>query len=354
MAEQSFHDEPVRGRFVSAELLSMTGMELMQAFREGSWPAPPLTRLSGLRPTEVGPGMVTFSMPASPWWQTGAGVFPAGVFAFVADGPFGSSILTTLPPGTWVTTSHLSMDFLRTSTIRSGALNARSRVIHLTKTHALSDVTVEDSTGRMLAHGTSRCFLVNVDASMLPEQGPTPDEGGAPDPHLRPVEGDVMPQEFWNDKAGPEICDLWLRGEMRPPVMRFLGLSSESWEPGTVSARLRNSPWTRNGMGITFGGALSVAADLVMNAAVLSVMPAATTFAPLDLKVSFLRPVRPSDGDVTVRATVTNRTRSIASVTCELVNAAGKTVALAAESVLVLPGHPWDRPVAVSEQPMGL
>jgi len=134
MTDHSFHDEPVRGRFVTADVLSRSGIDLMRGFQDGTIAAPPLTRLTGLRPTEVGPGMATFSMPASPWWQTGAGVYPAGVFAFVADGPLGSSVLTALPPGVWVTTSHLSMDFLRSATVRSGALNARSRVVHLSKT----------------------------------------------------------------------------------------------------------------------------------------------------------------------------------------------------------------------------
>lgn len=78
--------------------------------------------------------------------------------------------------------------------------------------------------------------------------------------------------------------------------------------------------------------------------------PAATAFAPLDLKVNFLRPLRPGDGDLTLRAKVTHRGRSIAMVTCELLNEAGKPFCLAAESVLVLPGRPWDRAIAVSEE----
>jgi uncharacterized protein (TIGR00369 family) len=354
MAEHSFHDEPVRGRFMTADLLDRSGLELMHGYRDGTIPAPPLTRLAGLRPTEVGPGIATFSMPASPWWQTGAGVFPAGVFPFVADGALGSSVLTVLPPGVGVTTSHLSMDFLRTATVRSGAINARSRVVHLATTVALSDVVVEDSTGRMLAHGTSRCFLTRPDASMAPQQGPSAEEDGTPDPFLRPVEGNVMPQDYWNQHSGAEINQQWLQGEMRPPVMRLVGLTPQTSQEGVVTGRLRNSPWTRNGMGVSYGGALAAAADLAMSGAVLGTLPAATSFAPLDIKVNFLRPALPSDGDLTVRATVTHRGRSIAMVVCELVNEAGKRIALAAESVLVLPGRPWDRAIAVSEEQIGL
>lgn len=355
MDDHSFHDEPARGRFLTPAVLDLPGIDLVRRFQDGTIPAPPLTRLTGLRPTETGPGMATFSMPGSPWWQTGAGVYPAGVFAFIADGPLGSSVLTALPPGSWITTSQLNMDFLRTATLRGGALIARSRVVHLSKTLALSDVVVEDSNGRMLAHGTARCFLIQLEAGMLPEQAASPaEEDGSPDPYLRPVEGHVMPQEYWNETPGVQIMEESVSGQMRPPVFRLLGLVPQTVSPGDVTTRLRNSGWTRNGFGITFGGALAAAADLTMNGAMLSTLPAGTAFAPLDLKMNFLRPVRPGDGDVTVRATVTHRGRSIGMVTCELLNDQGKRVALASETVLVLPGRPWDRAIAVSEERVGL
>lgn len=356
MSDDSFHDEPARGRFLTAEVIAHPGIDVMRSFQDGTTPAPPITRLTGLRPTEVGPGLSTFAMPASPWWQTGAGVFPAGVFAFLADGPLGSSVLTALPPGGWITTSQLNMDFLRTATIRSGSLIARSRVVHLSKTLALSEVVVEDGNGRMLAHGTARSFLLSLEPSMLPEplSAATDAADELPDPYLRSVDDGVQAQDYWNRRPGAQILDDWVAGQLLPPVMRLLGVSPLSVQPGEVVAQLRNSPWTRNGFGTTFGGALAAAADLTMNSAVLSTLPAATAFAPLDLKVNFLRPVRPGDGDVTMRATVTHRGRSVAMVACELLNAAGKRVAVASESVLVLPGQPWDRAIAVSEEPVGL
>lgn len=354
MPEPSIHDERPRVQYLTPELLEKSGIDLMRSFRDGTMSAPPLTRLTGLRPTEVGPGLSTYSMPASPWWQSGAGVFPAGVFAFLADGPLGGSVVSALPPGGWMTTSQLNMDFLRTATIRSGTLIARSRVVHLSKTLALSEVVLEDGNGRMLAHGTARSFLLDIDASMLPAPFAGMADEDDLDPYLRPVQGEVRSQEYWNERSGAAILDDWIRGDMLPPVMHLLGITPRSMQPGEMVVQLRNSPWTRNGFGTTYGGALAAAADVAMSSAVLSTLPAGTAFAPLDLKVSFLRPVRPGDGDVTLRATVTHRGRSIAMVACEAVNEEGKRVALASESVLVLPGRPWDRAIAVSEEPVRL
>jgi uncharacterized protein (TIGR00369 family) len=89
---------------------------------------------------------------------------------------------------------------------------------------------------------------------------------------------------------------------------------------------------------------------MFMSLALTGVLPAATSFAPLDLKVNFLRPVRPGEGDLPVDATVTHRGRSMALASCEVVNTEGKRVATAGESFLVLPGRPWDRAIAVSEE----
>src|SRR5439155_8323078 len=100
------------------------------------------------------PGKTTFAMPASPWWQSGAGVFLAGTLAFVADAPLGCAILTSAPPGTGVSTSELSVNFLRPAGIRSQILIARGRLIHETRSTGLAEALIEDGRGRLLAHAT--------------------------------------------------------------------------------------------------------------------------------------------------------------------------------------------------------
>ena len=59
----------------------MSGLDLLRASVEGRLPDPPVTRLTGLRLSEVGLGMASAWMPASLWWQSGAGVFLAGTTA---------------------------------------------------------------------------------------------------------------------------------------------------------------------------------------------------------------------------------------------------------------------------------
>src|SRR5207245_8855635 len=87
------------------QALRMSGLEQMRAARDRRLPQPPISTLTGLRATDVGLGKTTFAMPASPWWQSGAGVFLAGTLAVVADAPLGCAIPTSDPPGTALSTS---------------------------------------------------------------------------------------------------------------------------------------------------------------------------------------------------------------------------------------------------------
>src|SRR2546422_11598355 len=101
-------------------------------------PAPPIHRLTGLRPIEGDREGAAYAMPASPWWQTSAGVFSPGVMAFLADAPLGAAVSTALPPGKVLTTSDLTMNFLRPASVGSERLVARARLIQAGRPPRLS------------------------------------------------------------------------------------------------------------------------------------------------------------------------------------------------------------------------
>src|SRR5437763_14334028 len=153
------------------EALRMPGLELMRAARDRRLPEPPISTLTGLRVSDVSLGKTTFAMPASPWWQTGAGVFLAGTLAFVADAPLGCAILTGAPASVGLATSELSISFLRPGTIRSQVLIGRGSIIHATRSLGLSEAYVEDGRGRLLAHAPSRCVLAPI-PPMAPDRLP--------------------------------------------------------------------------------------------------------------------------------------------------------------------------------------
>ena len=105
--------EPVRGSYPDRRLIALPGRERLKGWRTGLWPPPPLSHLTGARPTGFGSGTADAEMPASGWLAASNGVITGGTLALVADIAFGCSIETELPAATAYTTAELSLSFLR-------------------------------------------------------------------------------------------------------------------------------------------------------------------------------------------------------------------------------------------------
>jgi uncharacterized protein (TIGR00369 family) len=349
--------EPVRGGYADVSFLGLDGMERMRASLRGFGFAPPIHHLTGLRPTEAGSGSAVFAMPASPWWQTSAGVFTPGVMAFVADAPLGASISTALPAGKVLATSDITMSFLRPASVESERLVARSRLIQAGRSLGLSEVTVEDSQGRVLAHGTTRCFLFQP-ITPIPDP-PTnfeehaPRSYDTPDPYLRPAPGEVLPQDVWDRMTGLQILRGLMSGELpAPPFAYFTGGRWVEAEDGSAAFAMPMTEWMNSPALRIYGGTIALLADIALVGAVQTTVPARTAFSPLDLKVHFVRPVRADGNDLVARGKVAHRGRTLAVANAELLNHDGKVVALASGSSIILPDRPWapERPVVAEEE----
>jgi uncharacterized protein (TIGR00369 family) len=342
-------DEPVRGSFAYLEhpgLFSMPPVDQLRLFAEGRLPAPPLTHLSGLVVEDASAGASTWSIPSSPWWQTAAGVFAGGAMAFVADAALAGAVFTTLPRGTAFLSSDLSMNFLEAATPNSERLVARGTVIDVGVRQGLSEARVEDAHGRLLAHATSRCVL----QPMPFDPPPPPDELPAseaptfdtPDPHLRAIEGTVVPQAVWDERSGLDLLRLWQKGELAPsPNCSLLGLRLVDASEGSVTLSAPASPWFCTGFGTFYGGAVTAFVDAATNAAVTTTVPPGTSFGTLDLQVHYLRPVTPDGRELLVRATVEQRGRTIAVSSARIDDADGKRVAMSTGSAMISEGRPW-------------
>ncbi len=343
--------EPARGGLWGREVVGMSGLEMLRAAVERRLPDAPATKLTGLRLSEAGLGTASASMPASPWWQSGAGVFLAGTIAFVSDLPLGSAVLTSAPAGWGITSSELSVNFLRTPTVRSETIIGRGRLIHGTRSLGLSEAAIEDGRGRLLAHATSRCVLFPLDAEVMESRAQdAPQASSSPDPYLRPVEGDVRGREYWDSTPGTEVIKQVVAGDFVPPCYLLMGLRAVDGAEGEMTLAMRKSRWLCNAFGVIYGGAIAFLADATMILAAGSTVPAGTAFNTIDLKVNFLRPVRPDEGELRARAHLVHRGRTIAVLNCEVRDEHDKLVAQATGSVLLLPGRFWERPVQVAEE----
>jgi uncharacterized protein (TIGR00369 family) len=340
-------DEPVRGAFVYLEhpgLLSLSGLEQMQRFRRRDYPYAPLHFLAGLDLVAVDEGSCTWRLPATPWLRSAAGMPTGGVLAFVADAALGGAIYTTLPAGTILATSELSLNFLRPPDLDAGDIGARASLIQVGRSVGLSQAAVEDASGRLLAHATSRCVLRTLGVpDAPPPAGPLPwPSYDGPHPFQRPAEGRVLAPDVWERMSGVEMMRAWVRGELpRAPLATLIGSQPLEAEEGRYACAIPASQWFCTAGGTFYGGMVALLADHAIGGAVHTTVPAGTSWATLDLKVNFLRPVPPDGRPLEARAAVVHRGRTIAVATAEVRTAEGKTAALATGSAMILPGRPW-------------
>jgi uncharacterized protein (TIGR00369 family) len=97
------------------------------------------------------------------------------------------------------------------------------------------------------------------------------------------------------------------------------------------------SGWLTNPAGIVYGGALAMLVDFVMAFAVTTTWPLGGSSQTLDLRVSFLRPVRP-DGQMlsgTGRVIHAGKTMMVASG--EVLDAQGRQVVVATGTHMLTP-----------------
>lgn len=332
--------EPVRGGHIPAALAGLPGIDLLRAIlaRQVDWP--PINHLTGMRFTEVGSGTATFTMPITDWLRTPQGIVTGGEVAILADGPLGCAVHSVLPARTGYTTTELSISMVR-PVPASGQLVGRGTLIHASRQLALSEVSVTDSAGRLIAHGTSRCLLVP-----LPGAPPPPADLGPPrqeeldGPYERPALGAVLDDEVWASQSGLEIMDGLITGALEPPPLSYLiGAMPVDASEGRCVFQVPATEWLTSPLGTVEGGVTSCLADLSMACAVQTTVPAGTAYAPIDLRVQFVRPVAPDGRAVTATGTVVHRGRTTAVARADVTNADGKLVATATGSALILPGR---------------
>jgi len=337
--------EPVRGGYPDPRLIGLPGRRRLECWRRGVMPPPPLFHLTGARPAGFGTGTAEAQMPGSPWLAASNGLITGGALAILADIAFGLSVETELPAATPYTTAELSLSFLRPAR-PDAVLSAGGQAIHVGRSVGLSEAfVIEEESERLIAHGTSRLTIFPpLDPAPDPPESIEPYAPGpheSPDPYLRPPPGGVVPQDVWAELSGAEILARQLAGELPPPPLHHLtGLRLTEFGEGSATFAMPCTEWLASPTGRLQGGVIAMLADFAMLAAVETTAPAGLAFAGLDLKVNFLRPVPPGDGDLEARAEIIHSGRTLAITRATVTNPEGKPVMLATGSSIYLPGRP--------------
>ncbi len=342
--------ERVRGGYPDAGVFALSGAQQLSAMLVGQTPRAPISHLTGLQLVEVGEGTAAFRIPLTEWLCASQGAISIGPISMAADAAVACAIQTALPPATPFTTSELSLRLL-TPVHAGGSLTARGRLIQSRRPIALAEVTVVDEDERIVAHGSSLCFVASPispasDASERPESAdreakPQEREEASPDPYLRPAEGQVLPESIWRSTSGLDVLLEQTAGRLPlAPIHQLTGLRATDATAGAVTFVMPASEWLcAPARGRVQGGAVALLAETALSAAIQTRMPAGTAIAPVDFKVNYLRPLAADGRLAQARGRVVHSGRRIAVAGAEVFDADGKAIAVATGSAMVLPGR---------------
>jgi uncharacterized protein (TIGR00369 family) len=141
--------------------------------------------------------------------------------------------------------------------------------------------------------------------------------------------------------SGMEFLGAIMDGTLPPaPIATHFNMRPVHLEPGTVIFECRPDESAYNPIGVVHGGLVCTLADTVAACSVHSTLEAGVAYTSIDLSVSYLRPVTSRSEVLTATGRVTKRGRRVAFCAAEVVDGAGKLVATAASSCLVIDNRP--------------
>jgi uncharacterized protein (TIGR00369 family) len=121
-----------------------------------------------------------------------------------------------------------------------------------------------------------------------------------------------------------------------PPMAAVFGFTIDEVEPGRVVFTCTPDGSTYNPTGVVHGGLVCTLADSATACAVHSTLEAGVGYTSIDLAVSYLRAVTTDSGVLRAEGVVTKPGKRVAFARAEVVDAAGRTVATATSSCLVM------------------
>jgi uncharacterized protein (TIGR00369 family) len=142
------------------EAAGMSGLEALEAIRDGRLPPPPIAKLLGMEPVVLAHGRAIFEATPDESHYNPIGVVHGGLAATLLDSAMGCAVQSTLPVGSGYTTLELKVNFVRPITRDTGPIRCEGRVVHDGNTVATAEGRViAQRTGKLLAHGTATCLV---------------------------------------------------------------------------------------------------------------------------------------------------------------------------------------------------
>ena len=151
----TWHDPMI----TAAGALERSGLETLEAIRDGLLPPPPIALLMQFDVRALEEGRVEFGCTLDESVYNPIGVVHGGLVCTLLDTVAGCAVHTTLPKGMGYTSIELKVNYLRPVHATSGPLTAIGRVVKPGRRVAFSEGEVLDSAGRTVATASSSLLV---------------------------------------------------------------------------------------------------------------------------------------------------------------------------------------------------
>jgi uncharacterized protein (TIGR00369 family) len=145
-----------------SRLLELDGLGQLRAMVDGEMPPPPVMDTLGMTDLRAERGRVVVEMPAAGFHYNPLGTVHGGVLSTLLDTAAGCAVHSTLAVGETYTSLDLTVKFLRAVTVDSGLLTCEGTIIQRGRRTALAQAQLTDGAGRLVAHATSSCLVMQA------------------------------------------------------------------------------------------------------------------------------------------------------------------------------------------------
>lgn len=139
-----------------------SGIELLQRLIDGHYPAPPIGERLNFGLSEVSEGRAVFRGLPGERHLNPLGSVHGGWTGTIMDSALACAVQTLLARGEAYTTVEYKVNLTRPITARTGEVVCEGRVVSKGRTIAVSEATLKDKNGKLLAFGTETCTIFPV------------------------------------------------------------------------------------------------------------------------------------------------------------------------------------------------
>ncbi len=143
------------------QMRQMSGLEFLRAMAAGTLPAAPIGAVFDFDLVEIEKGRVVFAGTPDQRFYNPIGSVHGGYAATLLDSCMGCAVHSTLEAGIGYTTLEFKIQLVRGMNDRTGLVRAEGVVLHSGRRAATASGELRDSAGRLLAHGSTTCIILD-------------------------------------------------------------------------------------------------------------------------------------------------------------------------------------------------